>query len=94
MSDTPEPVTLSLRLQMQPVDLAEVLVDGGLDEDAFIEVVREVDEAVGEWGFSLRLAALGLELLLQYAEEESHEALESMAVALRDRVIRVQRGEH
>lgn len=50
------------------------LMEGGMDRRDLLELVKELDEAMGDWSFTLELADHFDKLRAEHAKEEAEDA--------------------
>lgn len=76
--DGDEGLRISLDFETSPYEIATALVRGNdWDEDRLLALIREIDEDMSVWSFTLKLAAYAVEQVSDYAlaEDNNHLAV-------------------
>lgn len=89
----PEPVRVAMHmaLRVTPEHFAETLVNGENSYEVLLEAIVAVDDRVGDWEFTFKLARRVLEMIVMAGEEEPDERLTASANDLLDYLDRTGR---
>ena len=59
----------------------DAIMSGGGDRRDFIELIKDLDEAMGDWSFTLELADHFDKLRAEHAKEEAEDAQKAVEAA-------------
>jgi hypothetical protein len=86
--DKAQRMMIYVPVNLEVTSLAETMADA-TSYATLVELVHHMDEAVGEWAFTFKLAEMVLGLLAPYAQEIRDPGLAALIRDLRERLERI-----